>query len=124
MKAGNLVGRGENTLLTTISQINPIVFRVGVTEADYLRVFKRRQDAAGKDPVGAQIELTLADNTVYPHKGRLGPIERAIDPTSGTLYYDADVTQPGYTVMAQVQPGANVTAADIQVTDSSGGTQA
>ncbi|HET9371546.1 MAG TPA: efflux RND transporter periplasmic adaptor subunit [Vicinamibacterales bacterium] len=85
MKAGNLVGRGENTLLTTISQINPIIFRVGVTEADYLRVFRRRQEAAGKDPVGAQIELTLADNTVYPHKGRLGPIERAIDPTSGTL---------------------------------------
>ena len=46
------------------------------------------------------------------------------DPTSGTLYYDADVAAPGYTVMAQVQPGANVTAADIQVTDSSGGTQA
>ncbi|MGD9536251.1 MAG: FecR domain-containing protein [Alphaproteobacteria bacterium] len=46
------------------------------------------------------------------------------DPTSGTLYYDADVATPGYTVMAQVQPGDSVTAADIQVTDSSGGTQA
>src|SRR6185295_8934691 len=38
VKAGNLVGRGESTLLTTVSQIDPILFRVGVTEADFLRV--------------------------------------------------------------------------------------
>ena len=37
VKTGNLVGRGENTLLTTISQIDPILFKVGVTEADYLK---------------------------------------------------------------------------------------
>ena len=41
VKAGNLVGRGESTLLTTISQIDPMLFRVGVTEADYLRVARR-----------------------------------------------------------------------------------
>jgi len=42
VKPGNLVGRGETTLLTTISQINPVLFRVAVTEADYLR-YSRRQ---------------------------------------------------------------------------------
>ena len=41
VKSGNLVGRGESTLLTTISQIDPILFNVGVTEADYLRVARR-----------------------------------------------------------------------------------
>ena len=41
VKPGNLVGRGESTLLTTISQINPMLFRVAATEADYLR-FSRR----------------------------------------------------------------------------------
>ncbi len=45
VKPGNLVGRGEPTLLTTISQIDPIILRVGVTEADYLRLVKRRQSA-------------------------------------------------------------------------------
>ena len=34
VKPGNLVGRGESTLLTTISQIDPILFRVGVSEAE------------------------------------------------------------------------------------------
>jgi len=33
VKAGNLVGRGESTLLTTVSQVDPILFRAGVSEA-------------------------------------------------------------------------------------------
>jgi len=96
VKAGNLVGRGESTLLTTVSQIDPIIFRVGVTEADYLRVAKRNQEA----PVSSEgrdrgIQLTLADGTVYPHNGKLGPIERAVDPTTGTLAVQFIFPNPG-----------------------------
>src|SRR5262249_40198958 len=62
VKAGNLVGRGENTLLVVLSQIDPIIFKVGVTEADYLKVSRRRDAAADKTPgQGAGIQLTLAD---------------------------------------------------------------
>ena len=50
VKAGNLVGRGESTLLTTVSQIDPIIFRVGVSEADYLRVIKRDPSRASAEP--------------------------------------------------------------------------
>ena len=45
VKAGNLVGRGESTLLTTVSQIDPMLFLVGVTEADYLRIARRAESA-------------------------------------------------------------------------------
>ena len=83
-KAGNLVGRGENTLLTTVSQIDPIIFRVGVGEAEYLRS-ARRSPSGGRQPGSSGIQLTLADGTVYPHTGKLGPVERAVDPTTGTL---------------------------------------
>ena len=90
VKSGNLVGRGESTLLTTISQIDPMIFVVGVTEADYLRIARRglqRGNASGRGgsaPVDG-IELTLADGTRYPQTGRVGPVERAVDPTTGTL---------------------------------------
>jgi membrane fusion protein (multidrug efflux system) len=86
VKSGNLVGRGESTLLTTISQIDPILFNVGVTEADYLRV-ARQATAAGKSSGGSRegIELRLADGTVYPQTGKISTIERAVDPTTGTL---------------------------------------
>jgi len=88
VKPGNLVGRGEPTLLTTVSQINPVIVRVGVTEADFLRVARRQPTSAAAAPAARRdldIQLTLADGTPYPEKGKLGPIERAVDPTTGTI---------------------------------------
>jgi membrane fusion protein (multidrug efflux system) len=84
VKAGNLVGRGESTLLTTVSQVDPILFRAGISEAEYLRLAKRVQET-GQRAGGAEIELILADGTVHAHKGRIEAIERAVDPTTGTL---------------------------------------
>ena len=85
VKAGNLVGRGENTLLTTVSQIDPIIFRVGVGEAEYLRIVRRGSSRSTGQSNVSGIQLTLADGSVYTHTGRLGPVERAVDPTTGTL---------------------------------------
>jgi membrane fusion protein (multidrug efflux system) len=84
VKPGNLVGRGENTLLTTISQIHPMLFRVGVTEADYLRIGKRVVAKTGSAPRGG-IQLTLSDGTVHPQTGTLDTVDRAVDPSTGTL---------------------------------------
>jgi membrane fusion protein, multidrug efflux system len=88
VKAGNLVGRGESTLLTTVSQTNPILFRAGISEAEYLRLAKRLAEAGGGAAAGrpkAEIQLLLADGTVHPHPGQVDAIERAVDPTTGTL---------------------------------------
>ena len=87
VKAGNLVGRGDNTLLVTISQIDPILFRAGMAEAEYLRVARRVQDETAKGTRAAPIpiQLILADGTVHPQEGRVDAIERNIDPTTGTL---------------------------------------
>jgi len=85
VKPGNLVGRGQNTLLTTISQIDPILFRVGVTEADYLRVARRFPGRTGEAPRAAGIQLALTDGTIYRHTGRVATVDRAVDPQTGTL---------------------------------------
>ena len=86
VKAGNLVGRGESTLLVTISQIDPILFRAGIAEAEYLRWpggcrSSRRRGPAAQTP----IQLILADGSVHPHEGRLDAVERNIDTTTGTI---------------------------------------
>ena len=87
VKAGNLVGRGESTLLTTVSQIDPVLFSIGVTEADYLRIARRQTAKSSSEAPRARdgIELTLADGTRYPQTGRVNTVERAVDPTTGTL---------------------------------------
>src|SRR5262247_2396740 len=83
-KVGSLVGRGESTLLNTVSQINPILFRCSIAEAEYLRL-ARREASSKPGQKQANVELILADGTIFPHKGRLDAIERAVDTTTGTL---------------------------------------
>ncbi|HVN31131.1 MAG TPA: efflux RND transporter periplasmic adaptor subunit [Thermoanaerobaculaceae bacterium] len=85
VKAGNLVGRGESTLLTTVSAMDPILFRAGISEAEYLRLAKEIVETGRRTGPEAEIELLLADGTVFPYKGRIDSIERAVDPTTGTL---------------------------------------
>jgi membrane fusion protein, multidrug efflux system len=84
-KVGSLVGRGENTLLNTISQVNPILFRCAIAEAEYLRLARAgaTKDKSLEKRFG--VELILADGTIFSHKGRLDAVERAVDPTTGTL---------------------------------------
>lgn len=86
VKAGNLVGRGESTLLTTVSQIDPILFRAGISEAEYLRIARRADELrAASGGQQAVVQLLLADGTTHSHTGRVEAVERAVDPTTGTL---------------------------------------
>ena len=86
VKAGNLVGRGESTLLTTVSQVDPILFRAGISEAEYLRIARRADELrAARGDEKTAIQLLLADGTTHPQTGRVEAIERAVDPTTGTL---------------------------------------
>jgi membrane fusion protein (multidrug efflux system) len=86
VRAGALVGRGESTLLTTVSQVDPILFTAGISEAEYLRL-ARRADELRRERGGqaVPVDLLLADGTIHPQKGRLDAIERAVDTTTGTL---------------------------------------
>lgn len=93
-KPGNLVGRGESTLLTTISRINPIYFKVAVTEADYLRYSKRQGPRTDQARNVDGIPLTLADGSTYAHTGRVNLVDRAVDPTTGTLGVQLEYANP------------------------------
>jgi membrane fusion protein (multidrug efflux system) len=102
VKAGNLVGRGESTLLTTISKVDPILFRAGVSEAEYLRLARRAGELKkerGGQPV--PVDLVLADGSVHSQQGRLDVIERAVDATTGTLTIQFKFPNPG----GLVRPG-------------------
>lgn len=95
VKAGNLVGANSSTLLTTVSQVDPILFRGGISEADYLRLarsIKARGESRGDEAM--DVQLLLADGTTYPHQGKLEAIERAVDPTTGTLTVQVTFPNP------------------------------
>jgi membrane fusion protein, multidrug efflux system len=90
---GNLVGRGEPTLLATMSTYDPIKVSATVSEVDYLRFARRatEREAAGQ---GTPLELVLADGTLYPHQGRTTTLDRTVDPKTGTIVVEALFPNP------------------------------
>ncbi len=89
---GNLVGRGEATLLDTVSSIDPIRVSLSISEAEYLRFEANRRK--GRSGAGATLELILADGSVFPYKGRVVIADRAVDVKTGTLTIIAEFPNP------------------------------
>lgn len=95
VKAGNLVGSGESTLLTTVSKVDPIIFRGGISEADYLNLARNAQTRKdSRDGRVMEAQLLLADGSTYPLPGSLDAVERAVDPTTGTLALQISFPNP------------------------------
>jgi RND family efflux transporter MFP subunit len=84
---GDLVG--PTTVLTTVSQVNPIKAYVSLSEPEYLRAAKRISAVAqGKVDSRAgerNLELILADGSVFPTKGWLVFADRQVDEKTGTI---------------------------------------
>jgi membrane fusion protein (multidrug efflux system) len=92
---GTLVGRGQSTLLTHISQIGTIHVRFTLPERDYLYYARRRQERGTADTTPqAPLELVLADGTVHPEKGRIVFVDRNVDPATATILMEAAFPNP------------------------------
>jgi RND family efflux transporter MFP subunit len=97
---GNLVGKSDPTLLATMSAIDPIYADFNVAEVDYLRLATRiKLDAQGKaQDAPATLQLFLADDKLFPHKGRVSFVDRAVDNKTGTIAVRAAFPNPDKTV--------------------------
>jgi membrane fusion protein (multidrug efflux system) len=109
VRVGNLVGQDGPTLLTTVSQLDPIRVNFPLSEVDYVKYPERfahlegrdlawaqkefaRLDAQGDKPVDAAsagVEIVLADGSVYPHRAVIVAVNRQIDASTGTTQLQA-----------------------------------
>jgi RND family efflux transporter MFP subunit len=106
VRVGNLVGQDGPTLLTTVSQLDPIRVNFPLSEVDYVRYPDRFAHLEGRDLAWAQkelarldaapdatgVELVLADGSVYAHRGVIVAANRQIDATTGTTQMQALVS--------------------------------
>jgi RND family efflux transporter MFP subunit len=86
IQLGNLVN--PTTVLTSVSQVNPIKAYFPISEQEYLRLAARVNAPQGHDDApndAPALELILADGTVYPSKGRVLYTDRQVDITTGTI---------------------------------------
>ncbi|MEO0586721.1 MAG: efflux RND transporter periplasmic adaptor subunit, partial [Planctomycetota bacterium] len=84
---GNLVGSADNTLLTTVVQIDPIWCYFDVSEAIVDEYLQRRDDGTIDDEHRDRIELAL-DSTPsgeFPFVGELDFVDNVVDGSTGTM---------------------------------------
>ena len=86
VQIGNLVT--PTSVLTTVSQIEPIKAYFAISEQEYLGAAERLTAAAlGTLPASARIpfQLILGDGATYPHPGSFLIADRQVDPKTGTI---------------------------------------
>ena len=86
---GSLVAPGADSLLTTINQVQPVWVRFSLSESDLAKLPGRRVD-----PSATQVQLLLADGSVYPQKGRINFSAAQIDPKLATQELRAEFDNP------------------------------
>jgi len=79
-QVGNLVGPGQVEQLTTVSTVNPIKAYIQLSEQEYMRLAEARKPTEKKN-----LELILADGTVWPLKGEFLVADRQVDVKTGTI---------------------------------------
>ncbi len=96
VQVGNLVA--PTTVLTGVSQVNPIKAYFPITGDEYLRI-------AGKLSPGTvnllsnsssiPLQLILSDGTIYPHNGKILFADRQVDEQTGTIRIAGEFPNPG-----------------------------
>ena len=90
---GNLVGRNEATLLATVSLSNPLLVDFNLSEIDFLKLTD--PDTYNTRASDLRFELILSDDSVHPSPGTFKVVDRAVDPTTGTMKVEAVFPNPG-----------------------------
>jgi membrane fusion protein (multidrug efflux system) len=85
VQIGNLVN--PTTVLTTVSQVNPIKAYFSISEQEYIHYADRINAQTQKEipSGGPPFELILADGSIYLHKGFALLTNRQVDTTTGSI---------------------------------------
>jgi len=96
VQIGNLVG--TNSILTSVSQVDPIKAFFPINEHEYLIAQRKNNAISSNETIrfyGTTVELILADGSIYPQKGKVLLADRQVDPNTGTIRIVAAFPNPG-----------------------------
>jgi len=105
------------SLLTTVSQIDPIKAYFSLSEQEYLRIAKQLNQGDTKElwQTGTALTLILSDGHDYPQTGNFLAADRQIDPSTGTIRISAAFPNPDHLL----RPGqSGRVRADTQVIEN------
>jgi len=81
---GNLVG--PTTVLTSVSQVNPIKAYFSISEQQYMMTQSVGKNGAQRDAwKGVRLKLVLSNGETFPHEGSFLLADRQVDANTGTI---------------------------------------
>jgi membrane fusion protein, multidrug efflux system len=93
---GDLVGPTQTGELTTVSTVNPIKVYFPISEQQYMMLARDlAKTGARPEDEQTELELILADGSVFPHKGKFSFAERQVDVKTGTIRLAVVFPNPG-----------------------------
>jgi multidrug efflux system membrane fusion protein len=95
LRVGNLVSAGD-PVLTTVVSLDPVYVTFRGDERAYLRY--QDMSRAGSRPSSRDtanpVRVALANETGFPHEGRVVFVDNAVDPATGTILARAELPNP------------------------------
>lgn len=91
---GNLVGAGEQTVLTTIVQLDPIYIYFSPSERERLDVLRLRKEGVYGPRADIEVHAMLSDGSDYPEVGKIDFVDNSVDPKTGALRVRAVFPNP------------------------------
>ncbi len=99
VSVGSLVGQGEPTLLTTVSRLDEVKVKFPISEQLYIKYAAKLNTLSTLDANRpGTLQLILADGSVYPQKGRLVLVDRAVKASVGSIMLESRFPNPGLTL--------------------------
>ncbi len=95
-QVGNLVS--PTSLLTTVSQLNPIKVEFPISEREYLHFADKinRHEKEGDSKQDPDLEMILADGSTYKYRGRFYVANRQVNIQTGTIKIQGVFPNPEY----------------------------
>jgi membrane fusion protein (multidrug efflux system) len=90
VQVGNLVNPSSG-VITTVSTLDPIKANFTVGEQEYLSLTRE----GGNDLAKLQLELILADGSIYPRKGKFSFADRQVNQNTGAIQLTGLFPNPG-----------------------------
>jgi membrane fusion protein (multidrug efflux system) len=105
---GSYLTAGDQGLLTTVSQVDPIWVNFSISENELLSYRDQIIKGRLKFPANQnfEVEVVLADGTVFPKRGHINFAEPSFSPETGTFLVRTELPNPN----GQLRPGQFVRA--------------
>lgn len=97
VQVGNLVG--TSSVLTSVSQLQPIKVFFSISEQEYLALAARARSSGKADLLNSgnaiPLKLTLSNGSVFPQTGHIVFVDRSLSAQTGSLRLAASFANPG-----------------------------